>query len=464
VAPSLLKLNALLLASLCCLHSPAFASDEGQKTGEEIPAAKPESELSAERLVSFFEDDRCDEVESEYRAHPGVAYPPIVLAVIGSCLKNRHEALQLFREADSKKPNNQTILLLYARTTWKTDPEESKQLWRRVRMVARDESVQRIADDYLSGVVEIEETEQVSLFGKAQSGWIYAQLGSNYTSNPDTAAISNQGTNNDSFAHVFALNSRWKKNTRWGDWGAHLDLFEQSFYSRHVSDKLIGRFDLPVTMEVGNAGAVVFTPFGANELQGNSSYHYSWGLGVMGISYRDNYRQSVQGIIYHDAYLDLITKNQGGTHFRFEYEWYLYPSWFEVSTGTFIEHVKSSSDQDDSANARIYYSHNDLGLFASFAAKLRLFEPAITVFGSTRQDTNDSSYSDNNNVQQVRRRVDYVLDIRPSVGIPIERNIRANVYFDYNRVFSNFGATDYQDYNVINRIAGVNFDFQLEWL
>ncbi|MFX5743253.1 hypothetical protein ABTE37_20140, partial [Acinetobacter baumannii] len=82
---------------------------------------------------------------------------PLVRAVIAGCLKDATEAKKLFEGAEKERPTNQIILILHARYRRRADPEAAMDLWRKVRLYARSESIKRMAEDYISGVVDINE-------------------------------------------------------------------------------------------------------------------------------------------------------------------------------------------------------------------------------------------------------------------------------------------------------------------
>lgn len=216
-------------------------------------------------------------------------------------------------------------------------------------------------------------------------------------------------------------------------------------------------------LDSGEYGSVVFTPFVTHILQGNTSYHTSWGLGVMGVALRDDYRQSVQAIIYRDQFYDPTTQTQAGEHYRFEYEWLFYPEGREISFGTFFEHVHAAVDNQASDQSSVNYSHNDMGLYGSILAKFKLIEFGISSAVTLRQDTNDSTYFIDS-ISTTKRRHDLDFDMRAHIGVPLERRSKMELYYDYDQVFSNFGAVDVQNYNLLNRTVGVNVDLQVDWL
>lgn len=131
--------------------------------------------------------------------------------------------------------------------------------------------------------------------------------------------------------------------------------------------------------------------------------------------------------------------------------------------------MHAAADNEDSDQSSVNYSHNDIGLLGTFLLKFKFIELGVAPTVTWRQDTNDSSYFINR-VPTTKRRHDFDVDVRSLIGVPLERNTRLELFFDFNQVFSNFGAADVstsgnvQNYNVLNRIYGVNVDLQMDWL
>ncbi|MGZ3696398.1 MAG: hypothetical protein ACXVBL_19120, partial [Bdellovibrionota bacterium] len=415
-----------------------------------------------ESIVSRYEKDDCAGIEMEFRYHKMNAFSPLVLAIIGSCLKDTSEQEELFLEAEKRKLNDQLIFVLHARALAKSNPKEAIELWRKVRLFARSKSIQRMAEDYISGVVDLEDQMPLAL-GRKTSIWAYALIGGAYTSNPTSEALGSDIAPAPSYGNSFALQTRLRDQTEWGDYGAQLSLADSTYFSNHVYDSLTSRLELPVSLEAGDYANLVFTPFGTEQYLGYSDYRSSWGLGVMGIAFSSDYRQSVEAIIYRDRYYNPTSQTQAGDHFRFEYEWLFYPSWLEITFGTYIEHVHASVDNEDVDQSSLTYSHNDIGIYGAFLARLRNIEFGAGPLLSMRQDTNDSLFF-NNGQKITKRRKDMTFGFRATAAVPIQRRIKVETYFDFTRTFSNFEQSDIVNYNVLNRIVGLNLNFQMEWL
>jgi hypothetical protein len=432
-------------------------------------ARADEGPTPSEQIVELYEADNCPGIEAAYKAHPQFAFGPLVRSVIAGCLTDKKKAEELFLSAEKERPNNQVILILHARSLRKESPEKAMDLWRKVRLYARSESIKRMAEDYISGVVDLNEEEEKLSIGRNTLGWIYAQAGEVYTSNPGQDPLGSGTSPSSSWGNNYVLRARLKNETTWGDYGPQLSTVAATYYANHFNDSYTGRFDFPVGIDAGDFGSVIFTPFAAHELQGRTSYHTSWGLGIMGVALNNDYRQSVQAIISRDRYYDPTTQTQAGDHYRFEYDWLFYPEGKEISFGTFIEHVHAAVDSEDSDQSTVNYSHNDLGALFTFLLKLNYIEFGLSPTVTYRQDTNDSSYFVNS-IATTKRRHDWDVDLRAFVAVPLWRSTRLELFYDYNQVFSNFGAADVtssgsvQNYNVLNRSYGLNVDLQVDWL
>jgi len=428
-----------------------------------VAIAHAEEPTPSERIVKFYEADRCLEIESQYHSDPRQPYGPVVRAVIAGCLQKASEADALFEGAERERPNNQVILILHARYLRKTNPDKAMNLWAKVRLYARSESIKRMAEDYLSGVIDIQGEEERLSIGPKTIGWLYSQAGEAYTSNPGLETLGGSTSSQASWGNNVVLRGRIKDETSWGDYGAQVSTSAATYYSNHYNDSYTSRLDLPVGVDSGDFGSVVFTPFAAHELRGYSSYHTSWGFGVMGVALSDTYRQSVQAIMYRDQFYDPTAQTQAGDHVRFEYDWLLYPDGKEIFFGTFIEHVHARVDNEDSDQSSVNFSHNDIGLLGSFLLKGKFIGFSVGPTFTYRQDTNDSFYFING-LPVTKRRHDLDLDVRVAVGLPLERSSRVELFYDFNEVFSNFGQLDVQNYNLLNRIYGLNVDLQVDWL
>jgi hypothetical protein len=428
-----------------------------------LPSARAEEPSLSEKIVSYYESDDCPSIEQQFQQTSSYAYGPIVRAVIADCLQDAKESEAQFDQAQKDRPNNQIILVLRARHLRKTQPEKSMDLWRKVRLYARGESIKRMAEDYISGVVDLNEEDERLSIGRKTIEWIYGQAGISYASNPSQETLGSSNSPSGSWGNNFVLRSRLKNETEWGDFGAEISTAAATYFSNHFYDNFSGRLDLPVGFDSGDFGSVVYTPFATHELQGHTAYHSSWGLSVMGVALNSEYRQSVQAILYRDRFYDPTTQTQAGDHYRFQYDWLFYPEGAEVSFGTFIEHVHATVDKEDTDQSSVNYSHNDIGLLLTILFKFRFIEFGIGPTVAYRQDTNDSSYFING-APISKRRHDFDVDARAHLGIPLQRYSKLELFYDYGQVFSNFSAVDVQNYNYLNRIYGFNVDLQVDWL
>ena len=415
-----------------------------------------------EKFVVEFEKNKCEQILVWAKEYPKSVLEPIALAILANCTDSILESAALFQEAENLKPNSQAILILYAKRMYRSDKDGGKEIWRKVKLVAREESVKRMADDYLSGIMDGANDATFGL-NKKWSNTVSTKWETNYTANPGQSSMSTIGDRSYSVGSLLSASDKLRHYTSFGELGGQLTVTGQTYYSLHEADDYTFRLELAASRDIGDDGFVIFSPYGSHELQGGVTFQSIYGLSVKGVYFSDNYRQTVSSLIFKNQFHDSSLTTQQGTHFRFEYDWLFYPGWYELNFGSFIEHTKAAADQDTALSASISYSHNDIGLYFSFLARFNLWQMSLNLNGSTRQDTNDSQFLENG-IPATRRRVDYIIGILPQLSFALEKSLKLNLFFNYTRTYSNMGSASYQDYNVLNRVYGLNVDYQMEWL
>lgn len=215
--------------------------------------------------------------------------------------------------------------------------------------------------------------------------------------------------------------------------------------------------DIPIAIHAGKNEDIAFRPIGGVSTIGGNLFKSKGGLGVLGIIYRPNYKQSVQGMVYSDhIYLKEI-KGEDADHFHFDYMWEFYPKGWIFSTQISIEHAKAENTSDyagipgDFNNA-----HTDTQIDVNLQKDFLIFTLGLSSKLMYRLDTGDSTYALHSTGALVKKtRSDTEIMATPNISIPIFKDVQLYGWYSIDKVSSNIGKNDYIDRNFFNQVVGL---------
>lgn len=401
------------------------------------------------QVVEFFTKDSCERVRSIVPRKLYRKLSPLVAAVVAYCQPNEADAEALFKWAEERDPSHDTIYVLHARYLWKLHPEQSIPLWAKVVLITRNPATKFLAQQYLNGTAVGDEAFSIA---KRDNLLLMIQAGASREANPTasgmslpqlpSAALNVQGAANYSRTMPFGLLT------------ATYNFFNNRYFTAHSADLMEHDLETQLALRVGTDEDVVFRPFGSYLTYGDQPYQSYAGFSVRGIAYRESYKSYMQGSIYKDWYYKQEFVNQAGTHFRFDYNWELFPfPWFESFTAWF-EHVKADRDTDNADAITITYSHNDVGVQSYTEYNFGPFTTGLTAKLYFRADDDTSTYPNIFGTQVTKRRRDILLEAIGSVVVPLRPDLQIYLWAALSRTMSTMGQNDYADYNIRNQVFG----------
>lgn len=380
------------------------------------------------------------------------ALKPIITAVVATCSPDSTFSEALFHQAEEQSPHDELILALHARHLEDLDPIAAQALWNKISVVATNPAIKRLARRNMDGG---KASEKITPFESEWTAFGSFELSGSHEDNPSGQATS-LGTRPPSYALNDALLGGLHRTWDSGNSLGVVASISNSFYfSAHDADFWENNLEIPYSIHVGKNEDLQLKPIVRYSQYSALSYESMGGLSFGGIAYRENYKQSVETILYQNYYYLDVMAPEGGTHFRFEYNWeYYFPkTYFRLMT--YIEHVSAQEDTTLVLHGDIPYSNNNfgLGLYFDYPYRGLLFSLYPSV--SFREDDNDSLYPNSSGVLITKRREDQTLDLKLKVAYPITPKLETIAYYEWNRTYSNMGASDYLDRNFANQIVGV---------
>ena len=405
-----------------------------------------------ERILDYFSENDCEKIKTSVNPSQYSDLRPLVLAVLAYCSPTGQDPEKLFETAEHLDPSSDTIVVLHARYRWKLDPTSSEALWQKVLLLARTQSVRRLAKEYLSG--NTEGNEELFL-GHGLTYSIFVQTGEMRESNPLGISFSDNSANPANALQVQAALGIRQSHDH-GSVSGNYSLTNNRYFSNQSLDLFEHDLDIPITLRAGPNEDIVFRPFASYVSISHAPLQAIAGLGVFGVAYRNHYKQSVQGSFYQEKLYPEGLDTQQGAHYRFEYNWELYPSSQFFRFMTYIEHVKAKQDVDESLSLSINYSHTDIGLVFNYEYDFKWFTLGLLPKIIIREDNDNSSYLSTQDLSQLtKRRQDFSFSIQPNLTLPILSSLQLFAWYEWSRIYSNIGPDDYFDRNNLNQVIGI---------
>lgn len=433
---------------ICGFLQSSHAAAPGRKVDEELE----------NKIIDAFSNQRCDQVLDLTRNAAPELFHPTVLAVTAYCTPDKKLAETFFALAESRSPNSDTVFMLHAHYMWQSTPESAEALWQKVIFLARNPAIKKLAQEYLDG--NVEDKEQISIVNP----WSYygtMNLLSGHESNPEEAAFSD--SHNSSNSYGIELNANAQKTTSYGNAAVSYSLLNTRYPSDPAADAFIHDLEVPITVRADDRNDFAVRPFLSYSTLSNSAYQGTAGFAFMGIAYRGETKQLIQGFIFKDRFFKGVDSAEGGNHLRLEYNWELFRAYWFLKLQFSAEHVLADRDAvpddntNDLTNAVITYSHTDLGLQTNITRDFRIFSLGFFPKLLLREDSDPSTYVSASGAPTSKRRQDFQVVLQPNLTIPIDVGLQLFVWYEWNRTFSNMGPSDYQDRNVLNQTVGLSF-------
>ena len=452
------------LASFGIRSSSAWSSQSSQVSQPDVQTRSHHGDHQAEldaRIVQLFSNNKCDEVNQVVNLDDVVRFRPNIIAIIAFCTESRESSEKFFQIAELKDPQGDLVLVLHALRVWKTNPEASNPLWQKVLMLGRNPFLVQMAHEYMNGTIgKGDWIENLTL----KKFTIYGDLefGGTHASNAKHPNFPRQ-SGAPSIGHEIRFNFIGQVWKRFGSIAGVYHFSQDRYYQYQRGNVQKNIFEVPLTIREGGNEDLVFKPFGLITAVGNALYNTNYGLAVLGIIYRQEYKQSVQGKVWQESLHPASLQNQSGSHFRFDYSYDFFPPFWLIRTGFFVEHGAADRDvvQDslgqDSIGAAITNSHSDAGFNFSVQRSFKLFSLGFESNFSFRQNSDHSTYVSPVTGQYVSKtRQDFEIQIRPQFILPVMPFVQLLAWFEWHQIQSNLGTTDYANYNYLNQSVGLS--------
>ena len=418
------------------------------------PGAVVSDQVQA-RIVELYSDGKCAEVRSIAKSIKLTALRPNVMAIAAYCDAPGADPEALFARAEKMMPTGDLILVLHAKHRWKKDSKSAEPLWARVLMIARNEYFRKMAKDYLSEVID-PGTEDEPLNLSSSTGFAQVFVGGQHSTlaqlpdfvfKPKVASYAGVARGDITYRHWYPF----------GSLAVHFLSSYEHYFSATQYTLWENNLELPLAMHLSSNKDLIVRPFTGYSHMGTNPLQFLYGVGVAGAVYQESYTQSVQGSIYSDRILVSDIAGQQGAHYRFEYLWEFYPkSWF-ISSNVALEHVSGTPvTQLFGSIGTFPMSHTDCSLdfkiehdFSKFTLG---FAPRF-IFRTDSQTTQVVTAT--NGLPGSKQRQDYDISLKGDVTVPILPDFQLYAWYEWRRIFSNFGSADFVDRNFNDQTVGV---------
>lgn len=422
---------------------------------ETRPRAQVPDETQA-RIVRLYSEGKCAEVRSIAKSIDLMSLRANVMAIVAYCDPPGVNPETLFAKAEQLSPTGDLILVLHAKHRWKKNPKAAEPLWKRVLMIARNEYFREMAKDYLSGVID-PGTAEHSLNLSPATGFAQFFFGGEHRTTAQLPDFVYQPSVA-SYGAVARGDLTYRHWYQFGSVAVHFTGSYDHYFSATQYTLWDNNLELPLAIHVSSNKDLVVRPFTGYTHMGTGPLRFLYGVGVVGAVYKASYTQSVQGLVYADRILVPAISDEQGAHYRFEYQWDFYPkNWF-FSTMISVEHVSATpASQLFGSGGFFEMSHTDSGVnfkverdFSRFTLG---FVPQL-VFRTDSQATIVNAPAVGVSTTS-KRRQDYDVSLMTDLTIPLLPSLQLYAWYEWRRIFSDFGPGDYVDRNYNDQTVGV---------
>lgn len=446
--------DIMIRRTLYCL-ALLFAGTNNTFAQGKLTALPMIPETLQREIVEQYSSGHCDEVRTTVEKLDLERLRPNVLAIVAYCSPSGHDPEDLFSSAEKKEPTGDLILTLHAFWRVKTKGLDSaRPVWEKLFVLARNDYFRTMAHSFLAGAGNPEMVNTpLDLSPNTEFARIF--LGAFRRSDPRPSDFLYL-TSHESYGTRTNADLSWRRWYGFGSVSANYSIA----YDRILTDR---RFDLvnntleaPVEFRVSRAKDLAIRPYVTYATFGGEAYNSRYGLGVKGTVYRENFVQWIQTSIYTETEFIPEIVDQGGTHYRFDYAWDVYPSAWYLSSRFFMDH--------NAANRTLMYlgrsgdfemSYTRFGL--NFIVRRDIgrftvgFEPTVEY----RQNTTESTYIDRSLILTHKKRQDFTLRGLIDVSMPLTQQLQLYAWYERLNVQSTLGKSDYVNRNVNTETIGL---------
>lgn len=412
------------------------------------------------QILSAFNRGGCGALEDLLDVKEPSYYSAISLSVIAFCQKELWRAVELFQKAEEFDPTHPVVARLHATYIWRRDKRAAKPLWEKVLLLARDKALRTLAREYLDGNPPAEKTIEID---KAWSYYGSFQVGGGNATNPTQVAKSLGGKKSSIFSNMI-VNAGLHREFDGFFASGNYSLSFNKYFQNAPADLFVQDLDLPLSVRIGSNEDLRLRPFASHWIFGGKSYYSYLGVGVLGVVFRNKYKQRLQALVYRDYYQSPFLHPQEGYHYRCEYNWEVFPSPWFIRLFASVEHVTAGRDRNSAAGVLIPYSHNDLEVDGFFEYSLKNVILGLTSRFLLREDGQESRYRDSNGTSVTKRREDFQMVLEPSIAIPLKTEAQLVALYRYTERFSNWTYGDYQDKTFANHEVQLSIKVSLKSL
>lgn len=411
------------------------------------------TELQAQ-LISAFNRQGCEGISRFLTVKNLSEFTPISLAVLGFCQTEFSKATELFLRAEEEDPTHDEVARLHATYVWRKNPIMAIPLWEKVLLLARDQPLRVLARSYLDGHPPDEQKIEID------KPWAYygtVQVGTGYAANPGLTADS-LGGGKGSLVGNSIVSAGLQREFGGYFVGTNYGLTYNKYFENSPADLLVQDLDIPLSVRIGSNEDLRLRPFLSNWVLGGKMYYSYLGVGVLGVVFRNSYKQRLQASVYRDFFQSPLLHPQEGYHYRCEYSWELFPAPWYIKVFVSVEHVSAGRDRNTPTNLLVLYSHNDMGIDGFFEYSLQWIIFGLNGHFLLREDSQDSRYKDAVGTLVTKNREDFQMIFEPTVSVPLTPEMQLIALYRYSQRLSNWTRGDYQDKTFSNH----EFNFSLK--
>jgi hypothetical protein len=423
-----------------------------------LMAAPAMAELSNDELqteiIRFYSEGHCEQVKALESQVVPKDLRPNVLAIFAYCEPDGQDPEKLFAMAEEESPTGDLILVLHGKYRWKKNKQSSVEIWEKVLMLARIEHFRILAHAYLANAVS-DEYNLKPLDLSPNTGFVRLSLGGEYKEQANTEDFSFDHTG-PVYGGIFQGDLIYRHWTVVGNMSYHYQTKLEMYDAHTQYNSWTNSFEAPLAIHVDTGKDIIFRPVIGYDSIGGESFDFNYGLGVKGAVYNSGYVQSVEALVYSKLIYNDRISAETGSHYRFNYEWDFYPLYWFISSQWAVEHV-STSDATNylGTNGNFSLSHNDISLDLKFHRDFSHFTVGFDPKILTRIDTAASTYVDTTKALISKDRKDWEFHLNGNLTIPVLPAFQLYVWYEWTKIISTYGPTDYVNRNYTNQTVGV---------
>jgi len=405
------------------------------------------------KIIQVFNQRQCPGTRGLLSAELYSQLGPLTLAIAAYCDPDRNQAELRFQRAEIEDPSNDSIALLHAHYASQHSTADSVELWKQVLRLTHNQRIATIAKAFLQGTGDAFPQVQVDLPILTYANLV---LGPRYETNPLLQSLSYPHLSG-SLGLGAALNAGIQHPWDFGSLSAQYSLVYDAYTVVPGANLVTQQLEVPFAIRAGDQEDLKVRLFGSDTALGPSQYSLLGGLGVEGVAYHSNTRQTVQGSVFADHYFDPNLRGQAGSHFRFDYRWEFFQQASYANIALWVEHVAAGRKVNSVDLSRLNFSHTDLGTEIYLERQFRRIMVGLYVKTYLREDRNDSSYYSSTQTLITKRRQDLNLSLGPNLIFSLGATAQLIAAYRFNRNYSNFAGRDYFDATYADHTVQIAF-------